>query len=262
MRNRATIPAMNLAVPKPMSLTQFLAWEERQELRYEFDGTRPIAMAGGPRATPPSSEISPSPSPDACAASHVNSTAAISRFRSPKPYPLPGRNGRHAPSRETATRSSTTPSSSSRCLSPSTAANDRIVKAREYQATPSVQRYVMLEQDGVGATVYARAQDGWSVLVLKPGDTLDMPEIGLSIPLAEFYEGLLIRDSPAEDNDNERRRPRPDLSTALLGVHLIQALREALPCAHQLRAFQSFQRQTRFEFRHAVSRHRRRGTHS
>ena len=31
-------------------------------------------------------------------------------------------------------------------LSPSTAAKDRIVKAREYQATPSVQRYVMLEQ--------------------------------------------------------------------------------------------------------------------
>ena len=31
-------------------------------------------------------------------------------------------------------------------LSPSAAAVDRIVKAREYQATPSVQRYVMLEQ--------------------------------------------------------------------------------------------------------------------
>ena len=75
-------------------------------------------------------------------------------------------------------------------LSPSTAANDRIVKAREYQATPSVQRYVMLEQDGVSATVYARVQDGWSVLVLTDNDTLDMPEIGLSIPLAEFYEGL------------------------------------------------------------------------
>ena len=51
VRNRATIPAMNLAVPRPMSLTQFLAWEERQELRYEFDGTRPIAMVGGTRAT-------------------------------------------------------------------------------------------------------------------------------------------------------------------------------------------------------------------
>ena len=90
-------------------------------------------------------------------------------------------------------------------LSPSTAAKDRIVKAREYQATPSVKRYVMLEQERIGATVHVRAQDGWSVLVLKDDDTLVMPEIGLEIPVAEFYEGLAFEDYPAEDND----RPPP-----------------------------------------------------
>jgi hypothetical protein len=30
-----------------MTLAEFLAWEERQELRYEFDGFRPVAMTGG-----------------------------------------------------------------------------------------------------------------------------------------------------------------------------------------------------------------------
>ena len=35
------------ALAKPMTLESFLAWEERQELRYEFDGFRPIAMTGG-----------------------------------------------------------------------------------------------------------------------------------------------------------------------------------------------------------------------
>ena len=30
-----------------MTLRQFLAWEERQELRYEFDGFQPIAITGG-----------------------------------------------------------------------------------------------------------------------------------------------------------------------------------------------------------------------
>ena len=33
-----------------MSLDEFLAWELRQELRYEFDGTRPVAMTGGTAA--------------------------------------------------------------------------------------------------------------------------------------------------------------------------------------------------------------------
>jgi hypothetical protein len=40
---------MNVALRKPMTLEQFLAWEERQELRYEFDGFGPVAMAGGTR---------------------------------------------------------------------------------------------------------------------------------------------------------------------------------------------------------------------
>ncbi len=30
-----------------MTLAEFLAWEERQDLRYEFDGFKPIAMTGG-----------------------------------------------------------------------------------------------------------------------------------------------------------------------------------------------------------------------
>src|SRR5258708_3731150 len=39
--------AMSNAVRAPMTLTEFLAWEERQELRYEFDGFAPVAMTGG-----------------------------------------------------------------------------------------------------------------------------------------------------------------------------------------------------------------------
>ena len=47
MRNRASLSPMNLAAPKPMTLAEFLKWEERQDLRYEFDGSAPVAMAGG-----------------------------------------------------------------------------------------------------------------------------------------------------------------------------------------------------------------------
>ncbi len=33
-----------------MTLDQFLDWESRQPLRYEFDGVQPIAMTGGTTA--------------------------------------------------------------------------------------------------------------------------------------------------------------------------------------------------------------------
>jgi Uma2 family endonuclease len=207
MRKRATIAAMNLAVRKPMSLAEFLEWEERQELRYEFDGVEPVAMAGGSLAH---------------SAIQRNLAMAVgSRLRG-KPCQFFGSDLKI----QAAENSSRYPDGIVLCsdldpslkivrnpvvifevLSPSTAAKDRIVKAREYQATPSVKRYVMLEQDRIGATVYVRAQDGWSVLILKDDDILAMPEIGLDIPLAEFYEGLAFETHPVEDNDNDRPAP-------------------------------------------------------
>jgi Uma2 family endonuclease len=84
-------------------------------------------------------------------------------------------------------------------LGPSTAGKDRIVKAREYQATPSIRRYVMLEQDSVGATVYARARDSWTHEILIANSILTLPEIGVELPLAELYEGIVFDDEPDED---------------------------------------------------------------
>ena len=207
MRNRATLPAMNLAMRKPMTLAEFLEWEERQELRYEFDGFEPVAMAGGSLAH---------------SAIQRNLAMALGNRLRGKPCQFFGSDLKV----QAAENSSRYPDGMVLCsdldqslkivrnpvvlfevLSPSTAGKDRIVKAREYQATPSVQRYVMLEQDRIGATVHVRAADGWSVIVLKDDDTLALPEIGLAIPLAEFYEGLAFEDHPVEDNDNDRPPP-------------------------------------------------------
>ncbi len=41
-------------------------------------------------------------------------------------------------------------------VSPNTSHAERIVKLREYQATESIQRYVILEQGGIAATVFTR----------------------------------------------------------------------------------------------------------
>jgi Uma2 family endonuclease len=75
-------------------------------------------------------------------------------------------------------------------LSPSTAMVDRIVKNQEYRDTPSTRRYVMLEQDQQAATIFARAGDDWVGHVVSGDVVLDMPEIGIAVPLAELYEGV------------------------------------------------------------------------
>ena len=38
---------MSIALRKPMTLQEFLDWEEQQERKWEFDGFGPVAMTGG-----------------------------------------------------------------------------------------------------------------------------------------------------------------------------------------------------------------------
>jgi Uma2 family endonuclease len=85
-------------------------------------------------------------------------------------------------------------------LSEASGYTDRIEKLREYQAVPSIRRYVMLEDTGVGLVVLSRIRgdDPWTATALIDGDILRMPEIKIEIPIAEFYEGtdLMVPPNP------------------------------------------------------------------
>ena len=180
---------MNVALRRPMTLDEFLAWERRQELRYEFDGTRPVAMTGG---TVEHSEIA------------TNLVEALRRrlqgrpcraFRGDLKILVAGR-VRYP---DAAVTCSPVPRGTDivpepvvvfEVLSASTAATDRIEKNEEYRLTPSIRRYVMLEQARQAATVFARTGDGWAGHVLTGDAVLAMPEIGVELPLAEAYAGI------------------------------------------------------------------------
>jgi Uma2 family endonuclease len=183
---------MNLALRRPMTLAEFLEWEDGQPLRYEFDGFGPVAMTGG---TYGHSTI------------QRNLAFALTGRLRGKPCQFQGSDLKiqvgdgHirypdgmvvcSPVDRTATVVHE-PVVVFEVLNPSTAAKDRIVKAREYQATRSIRRYVMLEQDSVGATVYARSGETWIHEILVADSILALPEIGVSLPLAELYEGIVF----------------------------------------------------------------------
>lgn len=78
-----------------------------------------------------------------------------------------------------------------RVLSPSTDRTDRIAKNGDCRTTPSIRRYVMLEQSEMAATVFARAGEDWIGHLLTGAAMLAMPEIGVGLTLAEVYAGAL-----------------------------------------------------------------------
>ncbi len=63
----------------------------------------------------------------------------------------------------------------------------------------SIRRYVILEHKCVGLTMFERAegQANWTATALSSGEVLRMPEIGIEIPIFEFYENLEL---PAANN--------------------------------------------------------------
>ncbi|HET6606689.1 MAG TPA: hypothetical protein VFG62_08475 [Rhodopila sp.] len=66
-------------------------------------------------------------------------------------------------------------------------------------AVPSIRRYVILESTSVGLTVMERAapNEVWRTTVLTIEDTLQMPEIGVEIPVIEIYEDIRFPEKDA-----------------------------------------------------------------
>lgn len=179
-----------------MTLAEFLAWEEGQELRWEFDGFQPVAMTGGTSAHEAiggniqfalRSRLGDGP----CRVRGSTLKIEVAgRIRYPDAFVV----CTPVPPRSTVVRD---PVVVFEVLSPSTAYTDTIVKLREYGAIPSIQRYVMLEQDAIAAVVYVRKGADLVVETLAAGDTLRMPEIGIEVPMADFYVGIDLADQAA-----------------------------------------------------------------
>ena len=188
---------MQLAVPKPMTREQFLAWEERQELRYELDGFEPVAMTGG--------------------------TAAHSRLQRNITIAVGGRlRGTpcefHGSDLKIETASGFRYSDGFVACSPiaadatvvrepvvifevlsdSTARTDLVTKNREYAAIETVRRYIVLAQDAMAGTLFERIGDDWVGHLLNADSVLRMPEIGIEVALAELYDGVELTAADPE----------------------------------------------------------------
>jgi Uma2 family endonuclease len=173
-----------------MTRVAFLEWEERQPARFEYDGFQPVAMTGG---THEHSVIQGNlflalgsrlrGGPCRPHAGHLKVETAAG-FRYPDTFvtctPVP--------------RGATVvePVVVFEVISPSTAATDRIVKVREYGATPAIRRYVILEQDRQAATIFSHDQGVWSGVVIDGEADLDLPELGITVPLAELYQDVAL----------------------------------------------------------------------
>lgn len=184
---------MNIALKRPWTTEQFLAWEEKQELRHEFDGRHVVAMADGTAAHAAIQRnliylLTGGLRGKPCQpyGSELKIRVAEGSIRYPYAFVV------CAPVQPRATVVSD-PVVIFEILSDSTAEEDCVTKNKnaEYRATHSVMRYVVLQQTKAAAVVFSRKGADWIADPLTGDDAvLHMPEIGLDIAMSEIYLGV------------------------------------------------------------------------
>ena len=191
---------MSQAQAPRWTMESFLAWEARQTVRWEFDGIRPVAMTGGTFAH----EVVQG---NVIRAVNNRLTGGRCRAVGPNLKVQAGLSIRYPDVAVTCSPMTSgdlflaMPLVIFEVLSPSTAEMDRTVKLSEYKAISSVFRYVMLEQNSVFATVITRTDEGWRHLLVGRGGTLDLPELGIEVPMSELYDGLTL-DEPSSGGES------------------------------------------------------------
>jgi Uma2 family endonuclease len=184
---------MTDAAPRPWTVEEFFAWQEGQAERYELVDGFPVRMTAGARNV--HDDIV------------VNVLAGLRnqlRGRDCRPFTgdgsietKPGQIrrpdagvdcGRRDPN---ATRAAL-PRVVIEVLSPTTRDFDTIDKLDEYKTVQSIDRIVVIEPNAPEAIVWARGADrSWRRTVCRGLDQhIDMPEIGVTLPLKEIYDGV------------------------------------------------------------------------
>ena len=189
---------MSEAALPPMSLEDFLAWQEGQEQRYELVDGQPVAMAGARLkhdriVTNALIRIGGKLDSSPCRPFTADVTVATGV-----------RSGRHPDFGvdcgpfDPESMVAILPRVVLEVFSPSTRSLDQIGKLDEYKVVASIEHIILVDPDDPVVILWSRAEDrSWSHETLRGLDTvLALPAIGVEARLADLYAGLTFRLRP------------------------------------------------------------------
>ncbi len=185
---------MAIQTKRMMTVADYLAWEERQEFKHEYIDGEIIEMTGGTRIH---SRII------------INLTLALGRQLENSNYVIHSNDMRvridetryvypdlSAVSGQELMEDEReltllNPVFVVEVISPSSETRDRVYKREYYYSVPSIEAYLIVDQDRVRAELYTRADDGWRLQEFSSADdVIPLAMLNCDLPLAQVYRGL------------------------------------------------------------------------
>jgi Uma2 family endonuclease len=179
---------VDTVLDRPWTTESFLAWEDRQEFKHEFDGHRVIPMAGGSLAHQ-RIVLNLCLSLIGLLGDRPLMVVREMRLRIGAQIRCPDVVICAGPLDQT-TRTLTDALALFEVLSDDTATTDRVQKLIDYAAVPSLRTYVLLEQAAVAATLLRREPGGAWIASAHMSGELGLPGLDIALPLAELYRAL------------------------------------------------------------------------
>ena len=179
---------MDTVLTEAWTTDRFLAWEDQQEGKHEFDGRDIVPMTGGSVAHQRivfnlCTALMGLLSERVFTALHEMRVRMGTVVRYPDVVVC-------ATPLDQTTRTLTDALAIFEVLSDDTATTDRVKKLLDYAALPSLRCYVLLEQTAIAATVFQRESGGPWVATAHTGGMLDLAGVGGGVTLADLYRGL------------------------------------------------------------------------
>ena len=179
---------------RTMTVAEYLEWEERQECKHEYIDGEIVEMTGG---TSSHSRIK------------VNMILGLGNLLDPKEtiiynsdmrvkvgasryiYPDLSVVQREAKFEGDSELTLLNPDFVVEVTSPTSHSYDRVDKFGFYLDVPSIEAYLIIDQDRVRADLCTRADEGWYVRVFnQPDDLLPLDVLSCELPLADVYRGI------------------------------------------------------------------------
>lgn len=185
---------------RPMSLAEFLRWEDGTDTRYELVGGFPLAMAPPAEAhrmlaTRLASRI------DAALAGrrpcNAQIEAGIVRLDRADSYFVADIATTCTPY-ERRRQAIKDPILIVEILSPGTERHDRLTKVPVYRSIDSVEEILLIDSESIYAEVLRRDGDRWITTLVRGRDAvLRLASADSSVPMAELYDGIEIEADAA-----------------------------------------------------------------
>lgn len=183
---------------QPMTLAEFLCWDDGTDTHYELIGGFPVAMAP-PAAAHRMLTVRLVSRIDASLAArrpcNAQTDAGVIRTDRGDAYfeaDIVASCERHHVGQQALTE----PFLIVEILSPSTERHDRRVKLPVYRQIDSVREILLMDSDGIYAELHRRAGPQWVIDILRGGEAiLNLASVPIEIRLADLYEGIALPDS-------------------------------------------------------------------